>query len=391
MSSPAPTEGPASSDPGRCDVCIVGAGLAGATLAFALGRAGIAVTLIDSRARCSPTFKAEKLEPDQTALLERLGLRAVLDAASAPIRNIDVGSTGRVIERLEIEQRGALYHDMVNAVRASLPAAVRTVVARVTGITPGDDGARVTLADDRVLTARLVVLATGVMAPLMAPLGLERRVVSDPHSVAFGFTIAPAPGRTFPFDAVTYLPERFGDAVDYLTLFAIPGGMRANLFVYQDVKSPFVRAFHDDPRSQLRRLFPGLERIVGAYEVVSKVEARPIDLWVTADPARDGVVLAGDACQSVCPATGSGLSKVLTDAAVLADLIPAWLATPGMPSDKVASFYAHPLKRTVDADSLQAALYRRRLNTDTSIVMRVHRLVELARLAWRGRRTLAAR
>ena len=369
----------------------MGAGLAGSTLAFALSRAGIDVALVDPRSHCSPAFKAEKFEPDQTELLEEIGLFDTLAAVSTPIRGIDVARSGRVVDHVGVAQRGLLYHDMVNTARAALPATVHTIIGRVTAVSPGTDGAGVTLADGDRLAARLVVLATGVMEPLALQLDLTRREVGTPHSIAFGFTIAARAGRPFTFDALTYLPERFGEGVDFLTLFAIPEGMRANLFVYTDLKSPFVRAFHDDPAGQLRRLFPRLTHAIGPYEVVSKVEAKPIDLWVTETPTLSGVVLAGDACQSVCPSTGSGLSKVLTDVVVLAELVPEWLSTPGMPSEKIAAFYDHPEKRAVDAASLQAAVYRRRLNTDTGLRMRMHRVIEVARLLWRGRRNLAAR
>ena len=373
-----------------CEVCIVGAGFAGAALAFSLSRTGVEVVLIDRRPRCPPTFKAEKLEPDQTDLLAVLGLLDLLKTTSTPIKGIEVARAGRVIDYEPIAQRGALYHNMVNTVRAALPATVRSVVGHVTNIDPGADGASVTLAGGNRIAARLVVLATGVLEPLTAQLGLSRREIGAPHSITFGFTLAAPAGRIFPFDGLNYLPERFGEGVDYLTLFRIPEGMRANLFAFTGIKSPFVRSFHDDAAGQLRRLFPRLERVIGPYEVVSKVEARPIDLWVTEAPARAGVVLAGDAFQSVCPSTGSGLSKVLTDVAALATLVPEWLATPGMPATKIEAFYAHPNKQAVDASSLRSAVYRRRLNTDTGPRMRLHRAVKLAQLAWRSRRSVVA-
>ena len=58
---------------------------------------------------------------------------------------------------------------------------------------------------------------------------------------------------------------------------------------------------------------------------------------------------------------------------LLAELVWKWLSTPGMPSDKIA------------------AVYRRRLNTDTGQRMQMHQMIEIAPPLWRGRRNLAAR
>ena len=59
--------------------------------------------------------------------------------------------------------------------------------------------------------------------------------------------------------------------------------------------------------------FAELPRLLGDYRVTTKIENRVIDLYVADAQPLDGIVMIGDALQSVCPATGTGLSKVLTD------------------------------------------------------------------------------
>jgi 2-polyprenyl-6-methoxyphenol hydroxylase-like FAD-dependent oxidoreductase len=186
-----------------------------------------------------------------------------------------------------------------------------------------------------------------------------------------------------PFDGVNYLPDRFGDRVNYLTLFPVPDGIRANLFTYHDARSPIVRAMRKEPKNELSRLFSKLPRMIGKYEVVSKVDSVPTDLWVAEPQGKPGLAVIGDAFQSACPATGTGLTKVLNDVDVLQSLVVEWLSTPGMRATKVDSLYAHPRKRTFDAESLATGAYNKRVNTDRGLRMRVHRAKEAALMYWR--------
>ncbi len=80
---------------------------------------------------------------------------------------------------------------------------------------------------------------------------------------------------------------------------------------------------------------PGLARVTGEWRATSKVESRPSDLYVACAAARDGLVSLGDAFQGPCPATGTGVTKVLTDVACLCNPhIGSWLATSGMRAEE---------------------------------------------------------
>jgi 2-polyprenyl-6-methoxyphenol hydroxylase-like FAD-dependent oxidoreductase len=93
-------------------------------------------------------------------------------------------------------------------------------------------------------------------------------------------------------------------------------------------------------------------------------------------------VLIGDAFQSVCPATGTGLSKVLTDVQRLCrGHVPGWLETPGMGAEKIAAFYRDPEKTSSDRRSLQMAEHRRRAATDRSLKGWARRQRDFARVA----------
>jgi 2-polyprenyl-6-methoxyphenol hydroxylase-like FAD-dependent oxidoreductase len=367
-------------------VCIVGAGVGGASLAWALERAGVAVILVDARRAVPSCFKAEKLEPDQIERLRRLGLTPVIEAIAARIQHVDVARGGTTIDRVALAQLGVPYQEMTTAIRQALPSSIRCVLGRVSDIQLSDQTQVVRLADDSRIVSRLVVLATGPGGGLHAALGITRQTFREWHSIAFGFSIVPRNRTHFPFDAVTYLPDSIRDRIDYLTLFSVPGTMRANLFAYLPPRDPRVKAVAAAPHAEMSRVFTGLEQVIGPWRATTRVEVSPITLWRAVERGRAGLVLLGDAYQSACPATGSGLSKVFTDVTVLAELIPRWMATPGLGLEKTRTYYGDARKISCDDASLASAFYRRRLNTDRGLRMRLHRAKLRAAMAWNGHR-----
>jgi 2-polyprenyl-6-methoxyphenol hydroxylase-like FAD-dependent oxidoreductase len=370
---------------GSPDVVIVGAGMAGAVSARLLALQGVRVTLVDPLLRCAPCFKAEKIEPDQRELLEKFGLMERLVPLSGKIGEVFEAKDGRVLRRLVLRQNGIRYHEMVNALRDQLPAGVDFRVGRVREVASSPEGQRVRLDDGSELETRLVVLASGTAAQLASHVGPPRRTVQNEQSVNFGFDVARADGRPFAFESVTYHPEGTASGVGYLTLFPIGRVMRANLFTFWPLRGELATAFVREPRATLERAFPRLARLVGAIEVTSRVESARVDLFRVERAPQAGVVPIADAFQSVCPSTGTGLSKVLTDADVLChELVPEWLASPGLAAEKAARFFDHPRKRGVDERSLSGAAYRRRTALDGSLRWRIHRARLYSSMRLRG-------
>ncbi len=366
------------------DVAIVGAGLAGACLAGALNRAGIRVALVDIGAVRAHDFRAEKFGAAQMALFAGLGFGEALAARTTPTQEVEVVRFGGgLVYRQATREWGALYPDLVAAVRDALPAALLTT-GRVGGIETGPEFQTLMLGDGRRITARLAVLATGLGQALLASLGITRQMLSRNHSLAIGFDMA-APRAAFPFPALTYFSERFGGRDAYLTLFPIGDVMRANLFCYRDPGEPWVAALRADPEASVRELMPGLADHCPDLAIAGPVEVRPISLSRAEGVERDGVVLVGDAFQTACPVPGTGIGKLLTDIDRLAHVhIPAWLATSGMGRDKIAAFYADPVKCACDAQSLRSSHYARSLAVEPGLPWQARRLRNrLARTAIR--------
>lgn len=357
------------------DIVVVGAGLAGATAAAVLGQQVGRVLLVDPRPTCPPIFKAEKIEPDQAELLRKFGLLDHLTSHAGRIREVRAYYNGRLFKTAAIEQYGLHYSDMVNGLRAHLPASVEFKLERVVQIVNSPELQRVRLAGGEERTCRLVVLACGPSSALLSSLQLPRTIIQKDQSVAIAFTVARPDSLPFPFDAVTYYPTSCAESIDYLSLFSLGSTMRANLFAFRAASDPWLRQFTREPDQMLRRCLPKLSRAIGEYRVVGKVETSRTDLYQTEGDPPPGIVLIGDAAQNVCPSTGMGLSKIFTDVDVLcSDCIPLWFASPGMGSDKVTSFYGNPRKRATDVKALQSAFYHRRAATDRSLRWRIHRL-----------------
>ncbi|WP_246694894.1 NAD(P)/FAD-dependent oxidoreductase [Methylobacterium sp. WL6] len=355
------------------DVVVIGAGLAGTCLAGRLARDGRSVALIDTHTVHPHDFRAEKYGSAQMSLFESLGFGAAARGCTTRTDTVRVVRFGSLAHWERNTEYGAAYPDLINALRADLPAGLLTV-GRVADLDLGPERQVVTLGDGRRFAGRLVVLATGLGDVLRRKAGIVRRVIGERHSLAVGFDMA-APRDAFPFRAMTYFSERFGGRDAYLTLFPLGETMRANLFSYQQPNAPWTKAFRAEPEAALRALMPGLAAHCPDLAVAGSVEVRPIDLMRAEGHVRDGVVLVGDAFQTACPIPGTGIGKVLTDVRQLADAhLPGWLATPGMGADKVAAFYADPVKVACDAASLRSSLYARALATETALPWAVRRV-----------------
>ena len=103
----------------------------------------------------------------------------------------------------------------------------------------------------------------------------------------------------------------------YLTLFPIGGAMRANLMVYREMDDPWLPAFRKSPEVAMCELMPRLVRLMGKFRVSGLIRIRPADLSINENYLQPGIVLAGDAFSTSCPAAGTGTTKVFNDVQLL--------------------------------------------------------------------------
>ncbi|QQO17556.1 FAD-dependent monooxygenase [Bradyrhizobium diazoefficiens] len=350
------------------DIAIVGGGLSGSTAAAMLGRAGISAVLIDPHESYPADFRVEKLSGHvQVERFLKTGIgESVLRRATFAGENW-IARFGYLLDKAPSRQFNILYDSLVNAIRDEIPVDVERICAKAIAVETSPERQRIALSNDETISARLVVLANGLNVGLRHQLGIARKVISACHSISVGFDVVPAGRDSFGFPALTYFSERPSDRIPYITLFPIGTRMRANLFVYRAFDDPWLNQLRRSPAETLNAALPRLRRITGAFDIPGEIKIRPTDLHVNDAGGLPGLVLVGDAFATSCPAAGTGCDKVFTDVERLCNVyIPQWLASDGMDVNKIAGFYADPLKRACDEWSAAKAFDFRSVSTATS-------------------------
>jgi 2-polyprenyl-6-methoxyphenol hydroxylase-like FAD-dependent oxidoreductase len=362
------------------DVVIVGGGLAGSLTGAMLGRAGIDCIVVDPHTEYPPDFRCEKLDGDQVKRLQKTGLAEEILLATTLDGESWVARRGIIVDKRPGDQHGIFYAPLVNRVRALIPSSVGFCHTKATGLTTGAERQTVTLADGTTISARLAVLSNGLSVALRDQVSLKREYLSRCHSISIGFNMKSAAERhRFAFPALAYYPESPAGRAAFITMFPIGNAMRANLFVYRTMDDPWLSTFRTSPEPMLRMLMPDLESITGPFVIEKPVQIRPVDLYASEGHIQPGLVLVGDAFATACPASGNGARKVITDVERLCNVyVPQWLATPGMGAEKVAAFYADPVKRACDRSALNKAFNLKRLSIDTTFPWRARRVTRFA-------------
>ncbi|MBS0638319.1 MAG: FAD-dependent monooxygenase [Proteobacteria bacterium] len=373
----------------------MGGGFSGTCAAILLSRQGLRVAVVDLHADYPPDFRAEHLDGAQIDQLERLGLLAGLTAGVQRGDSVVCGRRGRTLGCWPTINYGLSYDRLVNMARAMLPPTVVRIFGKVIAASTNAARQQIHLADGRRLTARLLVIATGLSPGFARALGMRRVMLHKAHSLTFGFNLQPIGRPDFEHSFYVYEGESLAERIDYISVFRLGDETRANLFTFADHHGARAAAFRTCPTQALRDALPGLARVIGEYCVSGPVVARPMDLYVTEGYRQPGVVLIGDAFQTACPAAGAGIARALIDVERLCCVhIPQWLQANRTDRTMIEQFYDDPVKMSSDAKALHDSRYRRLHATQPGFSWALHRQqVHLRRRVhgWALRQKLALR
>jgi menaquinone-9 beta-reductase len=314
------------------DIAIVGGGIAGASLAYALASAGLTVTVLESSVEYEDRVRGEAMMPWGVKEGRDLGVEQVLLDAGAHVAPAwlqyveGLGEPAVVPMSMMLEGiPGTLnmrHPDACQALIDAAGAAGATVVRGVHDVklSAGIAGhnASITYSADRAgeVHAGLVVGADGRSSTVRRQAGISLQR-DDPVNYLAGLLVDGLAGISEEHDVMV-------SEGDLLLLMFHQGGGRARLYVGLG-RSGQRRFAGPGAASQFLAAWkPGcypLSELVAAAIPAGPCVTYPGDDTWTDTPFADGVVLVGDAAGHNDPIVGQGLSIAMRDARMVRDLI----------------------------------------------------------------------
>ena len=326
------------------DLCILGAGPVGGTLACRLGEAGIRTAIIDRAALPpmeDPDFdgRAYAIASGPRRVLEQAGLWERLPFKPGPILDIRVtdGKLGRPASKLFLhfdsrdvatssdpDEPGGAFGWMVEArsLRVAINARVHDLPA-VSVFAPASarverraEGALVHVAGGPTLSCRLVVAAEGRASPLRGQAGIP--VTRLPYGQN-GIVFAIAHKRPHHGSAL----EHFLPAGPFAQLPMAPNEVAENVsaIVWTEREAMAARIMALDEAAFIREAARRLGDHLGAIRLLGRRWSYPLSAMIAHRYVDTRLALVGDAAHGVHPIAGQGLNLGFRDVSFLGDLV----------------------------------------------------------------------
>ena len=334
------------SDRVQVDVCVVGAGPVGASLACSLAASGVRVAVVD-RAELPPMEhpnfdgRAYAIAAGSRGLLEEAGVWANLPFVPCPILDIRVsdGTVGRTASPLFLhfdhaEAGSGPFGWMVEArslrvaLNARLHALGMVFAPAQASVTRSAEGAVVQVSGGPAIHCRLVVAAEGRESPLRTQAGIA---VSRLAYAQAGIV-----------SAVAHEKAHRGAALEHF----LPAGPFAQLPMTGTDGAPNLSAVVWTERSDVAPRMMALDDAAFGREIARRLgdhlgAVRPIGRrWIYKLGAlhahrytAERLALVGDAAHGIHPIAGQGLNLGLRDVIVLSGLVRDAVAAGADPGD----------------------------------------------------------
>lgn len=328
-------------EPRHFDVVIIGAGIAGASLAVALSGKGLSIALVEARdldtaalpqamsvADFDPRVSA--LTPRSSEFLQQLGawdaIAAYRYCAYQHMTVWDAEGTGQIefdrdevgaAELGHIVENRAIVHALLEQVSGASDIKVMSPAALQSCTRLPSLQVSLALADGVCLQADLLVAADGALSRVREMMGFTCREWDYGHR-AIVATVeversheATAWQRFLPSGPLALLPLPGSEGRHYCSI----------VWSLQDDKVDAILALDDEAFCvELERVS---EARLGAVLATSRRFAHPLRQRHAVDYVQPGVALVADAAHTIHPLAGQGINLGLQDVAVLAQEIEA--------------------------------------------------------------------
>lgn len=311
------------------DLIVVGAGLVGAALALALGRSGLAVTVVEvappppAPEGWDPRIYA--VSPGSRELLQSIGAWDLLDPARIePVTGmsvhgdragaqIDFDALDSGVPALAyIVEGGAVGRALWRRLAESDHVTLR-IGARPASLVIDPDAAAVTLQDGVVLRAPLVVGADGAASWVREAAGISAR--SHPYAqraVVANFQAARDHGG---------IARQWFRSDGVLALLPLPGRRVSMVWSAEETLADTLANL--DPSALSLQVAEAAFGELGPLEVVTAAVAFPLQARVASRLVQPRLALVGDAAHNLHPLAGQGVNLGFRDVRVLAATLAA--------------------------------------------------------------------
>ncbi len=350
------------------DIVIIGGGIAGLSLAVALGRAGFNVRVIDGASRPKPPppgdelgdwdLRVSALTPASIAFLEDIGAwNGALLHRAAPYdamrvwdangsgriafdaSEVDAPCLGHIVENRQIVQALLQCADAMSGVEVMWEHALETM-------SPENPGWKIGCSAERQIHAALVIGADGAQSKARQLLGMPTREWSYAQT-AIVATVGLASGH----QATCW--QAF-----------LESGPLAMLPLADPLKAAIVWSLDDGHHGQVAGLsdsafVAALNRAMGPAAPVSEAvgprASFPLAQRHATDYCDESFALIADAAHSIHPLAGQGINLGLTDVAVLAEELVA-AQKGGLPLSSAVPLRRYQRRRKSENLAMMAAM-----------------------------------